>query len=873
MLQLCAGFVLALIVAVAAPSVDAAESSKPKKKGPSATGIVAGDNRATPVERIKAPLGFRVELVYSVPMAEQGSWINLCTDPKGRILASDQYGGLYRFAPPAAGKTLEPSDIECVPAEIRAVNGMTWAFDALYVTVNDYEGKLANGLYRVTDSDGDDQLDRVELLRAIDARGDHGVHAVIPAADGKSLYVVVGNAGKPVELRGSRVPLCWGEDDLLPRLADPRGFMGTTRAPAGIIYRASPDGKAFEIVSVGLRNCFDAAVDHDGELFTFDADEEADFNTPWFRPTRICHITSGSEFGWRSGAGKRPAWYPDSLPPVIDIGPGSPTGMTFGYGAKFPTKYQQALYALDWSWGRIYAVHLRPAGASCAATKEEFITGAPLPVTDMIVHPGDGAMYFAIGGRKVQSGLYRVTYAGAESTAPTRPLVDESAADARKLRQRLEAFHGHHDPEAVSVAWPYLADDDRFVRWAAWTAIEHQPPATWSDRAFAESDPGKQTAALLALARAAGVDPEHRRPSDPPVDTALQTKLLTTLVAIDPAKLAHDERLVWLRAIEISLHRFGAPEAEQAQRLRERLEPLFPARSREENWLLSDMLVYLQSPRAAVIGMALIDAAATQEEQIEYARSLRKLDAGWTVSTRSAYFRWLLKAAGTYRGGESFRKFIEAIRADALARLSESERAALADVLAEQPLRVSPYEGLAARFAGRPRTEWSLDTLVAAASEGMRHRNFDQGRQMFGAAACFACHRFRDEGGMTGPDLSSAGRRYAPRDLLDQILNPSKEINEQYVPLEIITNDEQAYRGVVVNLTGDSIVINTDPTDPSQRVKIDRKEIASLKPSRLSPMPTGLLAPLTSEEILDLLAYVLSGGDPTHPYFDRATGE
>jgi putative heme-binding domain-containing protein len=482
-------------------------------------------------------------------------------------------------------------------------------------------------------------------------------------------------------------------------------------------------------------------------------------------------------------------------------------------------------------------------------------------------------MYFAIGGRKVQSGLYRVTYAGAESTAPTRPLVDESAADARKLRQRLEAFHGHHDPEAVSVAWPYLADDDRFVRWAAWTAIEHQPPATWSDRAFAESDPGKQTAALLALARAAGVDPEHRRPSDPPVDTALQTKLLTTLVAIDPAKLAHDERLVWLRAIEISLHRFGAPEAEQAQRLRERLEPLFPARSREENWLLSDMLVYLQSPRAAVIGMALIDAAATQEEQIEYARSLRKLDAGWTVSTRSAYFRWLLKAAGTYRGGESFRKFIEAIRADALARLSESERAALADVLAEQPLRVSPYEGLAARFAGRPRTEWSLDTLAAAASEGMRHRNFDQGRQMSGAAACFACHRFRDEGGMTGPDLSSAGRRYAPRDLLDQILNPSKEINEQYVPLEIITNDEQAYRGVVVNLTGDSIVINTDPTDPSQRVKIDRKEIASLKPSRLSPMPTGLLAPLTSEEILDLLAYVLSGGDPTHPYFDRATGE
>jgi len=59
---------------------------------------------------------------------------------------------------------------------------------------------------------------------------------------------------------------------------------------------------------------------------------------------------------------------------------------------------------------------LKPDGSTYTATKDEFVTGAPLPITDAIIHPGDGAMYFTIGGRKVQSGLCRVTYVGDEST-------------------------------------------------------------------------------------------------------------------------------------------------------------------------------------------------------------------------------------------------------------------------------------------------------------------------------------------------------------------------------------------------------------------------------------------------------------------------
>src|SRR5690606_22885033 len=126
----------------------------------------------------------------------------------------------------------------------------------------------------------------------------------------------------------------------------------------------------------------------------------------------------------------------------------------------------------DWSWGKLHALHLEPDGASYRATREEFLSGAPLPLTDAVVHP-DGAMYFAIGGRKVQSGVYRVTYVGEESTEPVaRRRADDPL---RVLRHDLEQFHGRQHPETVERAWPHLAHPDRFIRWAARTAVEHQP--------------------------------------------------------------------------------------------------------------------------------------------------------------------------------------------------------------------------------------------------------------------------------------------------------------------------------------------------------------------------------------------------------------
>lgn len=852
----------------------AAANAKAKPARPQAVGPAIGANVATPVTNIKTLPDFKVELLYSVPGGDQGSWVNLCTDDKGRIYASDQYGGLYRFNAPAAGQTLKPEDVQKVPADIRAVNGMLFAYGALYLGVNDYEKKIPSGLYRVTDSNSDDMPDKVEMLREFDSGSDHGVHAILKTPDGKGLYLITGNnavlkegtkAGTP---DSSPVAKLWGDDHLLPRMPDGRGHNRHVMAPGGIIYRLDPEGKNMEIFASGFRNIFDGGVNRDGELFTYDADMEYDFNTSWYRPTRINHVVSGGEYGWRNGAGKYPEFYFDNLPATLNIGPGSPTGTTFGYGAKFPAKYQDAFYVLDWSWGKIYAVHLTPQGSTYTATKEEFVTGGPLPVSDAIIG-NDGAMYFTIGGRRVQSGLYRVTYTGKESTILSDKSERSDKSDKEvATRRSLEAFHGKTDPKAVSTAWPHLSSEDRYIRTAARTVLEHQPLTDWQDKALSETNATAQLEALLALARRTGVCPTHVTSPTPPPDDKSRDAILAALLKHDFAKLTNEQRMAYVRLTQIVLHRFGNPDDGTLAALIAKLDPLYPADTFELNWLLTETLAYLQAPNTAAKGLALIAASESQEPEMEYARSLRFLKTGWTPELRTQQLEWFLKAAN-YKGGASFDKFIEFIRNDTLSTFTDAEKTQLAALIEKKPERKSAIENVGAMFVGRTPTMWTLEELSAATQTGMKGRDFDNGRKMFGAAACFACHRYGNAGGMTGPDLTGAGGRYSPHDLLDQIINPSKEINEQFAPIVVTKNDGSIMTGVVVNLSGDGVTLNTDLTDPNQRVNVDRKEVKSIELSKVSPMPPMLLNMLKKEEVLDLLAYVLSSGNKDHAMFKK----
>ena len=133
-------------------------------------------------------------------------------------------------------------------------------------------------------------------------------------------------------------------------------------------------------------------------------------------------------------------------------------------------------------------------------------------------------------------------------------------------------------------------------------------------------------------------------------------------------------------------------------------------------------------------------------------------------------------------------KFIEFIRNDAVASMSEAETSALHDLLAQKPVRKSALENLATLLAGRPSHAWTLDELSSAAEGEMKGRNFDNGRKMFGAAACFACHRFGNEGGMTGPDLTGAERNNLDF-LLSSLVDPSALIRKEYQAQSVALKD------------------------------------------------------------------------------------
>ncbi len=307
------------------------------------------------------------------------------------------------------------------------------------------------------------------------------------------------------------------------------------------------------------------ALNADGEVMTYDADMEWDLGLPWYKPTRILHATSGAEFGWRSGTGKWPAYWVDSLPAVLNMGPGSPVGVEFGYGAKFPAKYQRALLALDWSYGTIYAVHLTPEGASYTGTREEFLSRSPLPLTDAAVGP-DGALYFTTGGRGTQSELYRVTYVGNESTAPV-DARDGRFAELRALRHKIEAYQASVDDpaEAVATLTAFLSHADRHIRFAARASLEHVPPSLWQDRVLAAKDPDTVIGGVVALAHTA--------------DSLAQPAILAALDRLDFGKLSPRQQLDALRAWSLVFIRLGSARADEtAAHLAAKLEPVLSGR-------------------------------------------------------------------------------------------------------------------------------------------------------------------------------------------------------------------------------------------------------------------------------------------------------
>ncbi len=699
---------------------------------------------------------------------DTGSLIAMAFDAKGNILASQEGGPLLRIVDSNHDGDHDTVNIFC--DKIKNVQGILALGTRVFAVGDGLEG---SALYRLRDADRDGKAEEITMLVPFrGSKGEHSPHAIRLGPDGM-LYVIVGNHAR-VGLRPSpRSPYRnWYEGDLVrPRYEDPQGHAVGIPAPGGTLFRTDTSGSFVELVAGGLRNAYDFAFSPDGELFTYDADMEWDLGAPWYRPTRINHITAGAELGWRSGWAKWPTYYLDSLPATLDIGPGSPTGVEFYDHTAFPESYRGALFACDWATGKIHCIRFKQDGATYKATDEVFVEGRPMNVTDLAVGP-DGALYFCTGGRGTDGGVYRLRWEGKADTElvnvsdklgegvdralrqpqfnadwarakiatvkrelgeqwapeliaackdanrlpserlravdlmifygprPTDALLLSLSNDAEpavrrkaarlmftsrdeQVGERLVAMLADEDAQVRRVACEtlmrrvpnqhpnqhpnsspnrlaealvkLLADEDRFVAFAARRALEMTPTDLWEDLVLSDAN------GRLFLRGAVGLLAAKR-------DAATARKVLgrcEEMLSVKPS-------VELLRVVQLALIH-GKLAARDVPELSSSLLAVYPTKDHPQNRELVRLLVYLQEPGATARMAEQLASDIPLEEKLHIGAYAGRLESGWETESKLVLLNFY-ETARTVEGGYSVSAYVEQFARDFLAKLPTHER-------------------------------------------------------------------------------------------------------------------------------------------------------------------------------------------------------
>lgn len=843
------------------------------------------------------PSGFELEELYHPKGHEHGSWVSLAEGENGTFYASDQGGDLYQFKIPAVGQLLDSTMVDSVDLEIGHAQGLLWAFNSLYVSVNarweyndgDSLRENGSGVYRLRDTDGDGELDDLKMLLKLEGAGEHGPHSLVLSPSGEEIYFIAGNHTLIPEAltKNSRLPNHWDEDNLFPAYLDARGHANEIKAPGGWIAKVDPEGENWELIAAGFRNPFDMGFNQDGELLAFDADMEWDIGMPWYRPIRVCHVTSGAEFGWRTGSGKWPAYYTDNLPAVINLGQGSPTAVVMGTHLDFPDRYKTGMFVFDWSFGTTYYVDLKAEGSTYTGTKEEFFSGTPLPLTDAIAG-SDGALYFATGGRKLDSRFYRLRYTGEKKTAGTLT-ANSNAEELRQLRQQLEASHNKKTPKAMNVIWENLNHKDRFIKYAARVAMEHQSVGAWRSRLAKAGDPDRIIQGAVAMARSG-------KSSD-------QAMVLGKLNELNWADLDKGQQLGLIRAYGLVSIRMGALSQAQKDATISRLSDQFPTNDYALDRELGQLLVSVEDESATAKAMALLEKHTKEKtithpnmlseevsnrserygplimkvlenmpptEALYYGTLLSHATAGWNKELREKYFNWFFDGLNA-KGGLSFKPFFENIRKKAMSNVPDDEKAYYE--------KMSGIYQPGAELANLPQPagpgdEYNVSQINRILGKGLKEYKGDiaAGKLVYEAALCSSCHRMNGEGGMIGHDLTQLHTRYKRGEIVTAIFSPNDEISDQYAFALFHLKNGKKMAGKVLSETKEKVVLAPNVYNSSFTVDLAKSDIVKQELSPISPMPSNLMNRLNEEEITDLFAFLMAGGDEEHHYYGGTKG-
>lgn len=857
--------------------------------------ITSCENKPRPIQEkitvndITLPVGFTVERVHRPGEYGQGSWVSITKDDKGHLYASDQYGTIYKITLPNRENRLDSVLVKKVDVKMGMAQGLLWHDHVLYALVNaDHKNELdiQSGFYKITDANKDDEFDTITMLRSFNGSGEHGPHNIVLAPDGKSLYLVMGNHTAIPEDLESTIPKNWDEDNLLHVIKDPSGHANDVKAPGGWVVKTDFEGKDWTIVNVGLRNTYDIAFNPDGELFGFDSDMEYDMGMPWYRPIRLCHLTQGGDFGWRTGTGKFSPEFPDNLPGIANLGQGSPTGVLEGNGLKFPKYYQDGLYLFDWSYGTMYFASLTPKGSSYTAEVTEFLSGIPLPLTNGVVG-NDGALYFLTGGRRLESALYKVTYTGELDHRVKHFAPNKLGKKERNLRHKIEVFQLKKDVNQIDFLIKHLNNEDRHIRYSSRVALEQQDIDSWKSRIEAEENYLRKITLAIAIAHQ-GKDNDR-------------VIALYELLELDWASLTSTEKVDFLRAVALLFIRAEQEIDEDIKRrFRDRLLPFYLKESNGINKQLATLLSYLDTPEiieptlykmendtitANLRSVYLSGDVSKRSEEygkdvenmlinmpnaqnISYAKSLSEVKSGWTRSLRERYFKWYSRALQK-SGGKQYTNFIKAIRHKALANVPEEDRAYFESLSAESMNEQADLMKDVKLPVG-PGKNWTVAEVEKAYALNKNSVNFENGENAFKACLCVSCHKINNYGGISGPELTQLGTRFSVKNIAEAIVHPSQTVSDRYRNTVYYLKDSTSVSGRLIEDTDNELIISANVFSPDITTKINKDDIVKKEPLAQSTMPSGLINSLNEKELSDLMTFLLAGGDKDHKIYNKS---
>lgn len=751
-----------------------------------------------------------------------------------------------------------------------------------------------NGIWEIQlDSDltdsGKKPIKRIDLPTG----GEHRAHAIRRGKD-NHWYLIVGNDCD------SMIPL---QNDRNPVIIRPR---------AGMIWRFSDDWKQRSVVAHGLRNAYDFDFAEDGKLITYDSDGERDISLPWYRPTRVFEMTSGSDAGWVTRSWKRPNHDPLMPRVITELGRGSPTGVKRSSGNRLPVRFNDGTFVADWTFGRIMFVSDQGSSELVAQTNDY----SGFAVTD-IETLSDGRLIVSVGGRGSKGGIYLIdgmkqpTQQNKQPTksvtAPHNKLQNQGEIKTSGLKQQIQALRSQErrivndqtaEQAIISMEMSELQQADWLEALALMiesvgglgtgdpkdargttqvapvfdgyrSVIRPKLNSSLIDRATAillkeipkhRSNPSVQMEMIRALAvlepnRSSAIDTliqELKR------DISPQQKLHCLIaIARIPAK-RNDDQTENIASEMLSLVRqMRANKMKTDRHWPIRLAELFEALQYRDSLLPSRIVAQADfGDPADLVWMEKMDP-----ENLERARQ-RLLASTDALNEPSI-------ASFIALGDDSvprpiMRRWLakEETRVAGLLALTNDARITDAEILSQEAWSTDPLirqrvrtalERLNLETPERPARSETVKSWKARTKNILEFSgDVLLGSHIYKTRQCKKCH---DGNRALGPRLEGVAKRFGSMDLLKAIYDPSHTIPDRYRSRVIITTDDQRLEGIPIYESVDGLTL---VTATGETLRIEKEQIHQMKASPISTMPEGLMDGLTDKEVADLLSFLQS---------------